>query len=167
MDNFKLSKKLLEASNYYLLNNLSEFAHFYIEKLINIMTTYINTDFRIGSIEFADSIKELKGVSQELKGYYNVTTIINGDLSAFQDLYPDFSESFNDYNLLLQALVTDFLSLVNGLFVTNIYKTTNHDIVLSEPKQNGNYTIDHASFQSILVIPIIFTSGTVKFILCE
>ena len=167
MDNFKLSKKLLEASNYYLLNNLSEFAHFYIEKLINIMTTYINTDFWIGSIEFADSIKELKGVSQELKGYYNVTTIINGDLSAFQDLYPDFSESFNDYNLLLQALVSDFLSLVNGLFVTNIYKTTNHDIVLSEPKQNGNYTIDHASFQSILVIPIIFTSGTIKFILCE
>jgi len=168
MDNTKLSIKLLEGSNYYLLNGLSDNARLYIEKLVYFITTYITNEIEVGAIETVDSIRGTDEISQDLKGSFTGRVIISGEQSVLLSLSSLTANiDISNYDFLAKESLLSFLDLLNGLYVTDLYKTSALDISLSAPKQNGNYTIDHASFGSIIVIPIILKFGTINFIFCE
>ena len=51
MENNKAVSKILEASNYASLTDVSDFVRTYIEKLVYNINMYVDADFSLGSIE--------------------------------------------------------------------------------------------------------------------
>lgn len=167
MDN-KSVEKLLNATNYYSLNNLTPFAKTYIEKLIYNIITYVSNQFDVGNIELLDEYNGVNELSQEVTGIPSAYSVIDGSKETLLSFAQEYSKmEIAEFDLLCKEVIIDFLNLNNGLFVVQLSKDNICELSLSVPKQNGNYSIDHASYKSIIVIPIAFTFGNIKFLICE
>lgn len=167
MDNKKLTGELLEASNYSLIN-ATAFVKTYIEKLVYDVLTYVDDNISVGKIEILDSYTAKHELSQEITGVPSAYSSVDGSsaaLSAFAESYAHLG--ITDFDMLAKEAIVDFLNLHNGLFVVSLSQNNICELSLTAPKQNGNYSIDNAQYKSITVIPVIFSFGTVKFLLCE
>lgn len=168
MDNKKLTTKLLSASNYSLLTDITPFVATYIEKLVYDVATYVDTQIKVGKIEVIKHFNGKTELSQEIVGVPSAYSSIDGTedaLVAFAQLYSKLG--VDSFDALAKEVLVDFLNLHNGLFVVQLSQDNICELSLDVPKQNGNYALDVADYQSITVIPIIFTFGTIKFLLCE
>lgn len=169
MDNKKLADKLLGSSNYPSLDKkLNSFVKTYIEKLIYDVISYVDEHIVVGTIEVLDNYRGRTELSQNITGIPSAYSSIDGT----PDVLAQFAEQYShlgikEFDLLAKEAIIDFLNLHNGLFVVQLSSDNICELSLDVPKQNGNYNLDSAIYKSITVIPVVFTYGTVKFLLCE
>lgn len=168
MDNNKLTNKLLSNTNFPLLKDATSFVTTYIEKLVYDVVTYVDTEITIGKIEILDSYQGKVELSQGITGVPSAYSAIDGATNALVEFAEQYSHlGIKKFDDLAKEVLVDFLNLHNGLFVVQLSKNNICELSLDVPKQNGNYAFDHSSYKSITVIPIMFSFGTVKFLLCE
>lgn len=169
MDNNKQSLKLLESSNYdKLQNDLTPFVKTYIEKLIYDLVTYVTPQLTIGTIEILDNYVGTNELSQEVTGIPSAYSVVDGEKDALVAFAKQYSNlDITDFDMLAKESIIDFLNLHNGLFVVQLSKDEICELSLGVPKQNGNYALDHATYKSIIAIPIMFSYGVIKFLLGE
>ena len=168
MDNKKSYSKILEASNYGHIDNMSDFVKTYIEKLVYNICMYVDSDFSLGSIEILNTFSGKIELSQAITGVPSAYSCIDGKeeaLVAFAEKYSGLG--ITSLDVLAREAILDFLNLHNGLFVVLLSKKNICELSLDVPKQNGNFSIDLAQYRSITVIPVMFKFGTIKFFLCE
>ena len=168
MDNKKSVSKILEASNYLSLPNMSDFVRTYIEKLVYNINMYVDQDFSLGSIEILNDFSGKCELSQAITGVPSAYSCIDGK----EDVLTPFAEHYSHlgikkFDMLAREAILDFLNLHNGLFVVMLSKNNICELSLDAPKQNGNFSLDLAQYKSITVIPVMFSYGTIKFFLCE
>jgi len=167
MDNKNLTGDLLSVTNYSLLNATS-FAKNYIEKLIYDIVTYVDDNISVGKIEILSSYVGKNELSQEITGIPGAYSGVDGNTSALTAFAEKYSHlGISEFDILAKEAIVDFLNLHNGLFVVSLSRNNIAELSLSVPKQNGNYSIDNATYKTITVIPVVFSFGTVKFLLCE
>ena len=168
MDNKKTVSKILEASNYLSLPNMSEFVKAYIEKLVYNISMYVDADFSLGSVEILTNFTGKSELSQAITGVPSAYSCIDGKEDALVTFAEHYSHlGIKSFDVLAREAILDFLNLHNGLFVVMLSKNNICELSLDAPKQNGNFSIDLAQYKSITVIPVMFEYGTVKFFLCE
>ncbi len=168
MDNNKSVSRILDASNYRSLQNMSEFVRTYIEKLVYNIHMYVDSSFDLGKIEILTDFSGKVELSQAITGVPSAYSCVDGKedaLVAFAEHYSHLG--VKTFDVLAREAILDFLNLHNGLFVVMLSKNNICELSLDAPKQNGNYSIDLAQYKSITVIPAIFSYGTVRFFLCE
>ena len=168
MDNKRSCSKILEASNYLSLPDMSEFVRTYIEKLVYNISMYVDSDFSLGSIEIVNDFNGKCELSQAITGVPSAYSCVEGKDDALVAFAENYSHmGIKSFDVLAREAILDFLNLHNGLFVVMLSKNNICELSLDAPKQNGNFTIDLAQYKSITVIPVMFQYGTVKFFLCE
>ena len=168
MDNKAITNKLLSNSNFPLLKNATVFVTTYIEKLVYDVLTYVDADISIGQIEILDNYQGKCELSQGITGVPSAYSAIDAPSAALVEFAEQYSHlGIKQFDDLAKEVLVDFLNLHNGLFVVQLSKDNICELSLDVPKQNGNYACDHTTYKSITVIPIIFSFGTVKFLLCE
>ena len=168
MDNNKSYSKILEASNYLEINNMSDFVRTYIEKLVYNICMYVDSDFSLGSIEILNTYSGKCELSQAITGVPSAYSCVDGKEDAMAAFAENYSHlGIKSFDVLAREAILDFLNLHNGLFVVLLSKNNICELSLDAPKQNGNYLVDLAQYRSITVIPVMFKYGTVKFFLCE
>lgn len=168
MDNKKQTTKVLSTSNYPSLDTLSSFVRTYIEKLVYNVLTYVDSDITVGTINVINSYDAKFELSQDITGVPSAFSIVDGTETALASFAEQYSHlGINSFDLLAREAILDFLNLHNGLFVVELSKNNICELSLNAPKQNGHFALDKASYKSIIVIPIVFTYGEVRFLLCE
>ncbi len=168
MDNKKSVSKILEASNYNSIPDLSEFVRTYIEKLVYNISLYVDQDFSLGSIEVLTDFTGRCELSQAITGVPSAYSCVEGREEALGGFAEHYSHlGIKSFDVLAREAILDFLNLHNGLFVVMLSKNNICELSLDAPKQNGNFSLDLALYKSITVIPVMFSYGTVKFFLCE
>ena len=168
MDNNKSYSKILEASNYLTVDNISDFVKTYIEKLVYNICMYVDSDISLGNIEILDTVSGKCELSQAITGIPSAYSCVDGKEDALVAFAENYSHlGIKSFDLLAREAILDFLNLHNGLFVVLLSRKNICELSLDAPKQNGNYQIDLAQYKSITVIPAIFKYGTIKFYLCE
>ena len=168
MDNNRSVSRILEASNYLSLENMSEFVKTYIEKLVYNISMYVDPDFSLGSIDILSDFSGKCELSQAITGVPSAYSCVEGREDALIGFAEHYSHlGIKEFDVLAREAILDFLNLHNGLFVVMLSKNNICELSLDAPKQNGNFTIDLALYKSITVIPVVFSYGTVKFYLCE
>lgn len=168
MDKNKSYSKILEASNYLSLTNMSDFVRTYIEKLVYNISMYVDQDFSLGNIEILNGFSGKVELSQAITGIPSAFSCVDGKEDALVNFAERYSHlGIKKFDVLAREAILDFLNLHNGLFVVMLSKNNICELSLDAPKQNGNFSIDLAQYKSITVIPVIFSYGTVKFFLCE
>ena len=167
MDNNTLTEKLLSDSNFATLD-ASNFVKTYIEKLVYNILTYVNDKISLGTIEITDNYVAKNELSQNITGCPSAFSSVDGATSALIAFAEEYSHlGVTDLDMLCKEVIVDFLNLHNGLFVVKLSQDNICELSLDAPKQDGSYTIDNTTYKSITVIPIIFSYGTIKFLLCE
>lgn len=167
MDNNRRTAKILSASNYSLLT-ISPFVATYIEKLIYDVITYVDDDIKVDNIEIIENYSIEAELSQEITGVPSAYSAIDGSADSLAGFAEKYSHlGITEFNLLAREAIIDFLNLHNGLFVVDLSKNKICELSLGVPKQNGNYSLDYNKCKSITVIPIMFSFGIIKFLLCE
>ncbi len=168
MDNNRSVSRILEASNYLTLTNMSDFVKTYIEKLVYNISMYVDPDFSLGSIDILSNFSGKCELSQAITGVPSAYSCVEGANEALVGFAERYSHlGIKSFDMLAREAILDFLNLHNGLFVVMLSKNNICELSLDAPKQSGNFTIDLALYKSITVIPVIFSYGTVKFYLCE
>ncbi|MBO4267388.1 MAG: hypothetical protein J5910_09410 [Lachnospiraceae bacterium] len=168
MDNKRSCSKILEASNYHSIPDMSDFVKTYIEKLVYNISLYVDSDFSLGSIEIVRNFSGKCELSQAITGVPSAYSCVDGKDDALVAFAENYSHlGIKSFDMLAREAILDFLNLHNGLFVVMLSKNNICELSLDAPKQNGNYSIDLAQYKSITVIPVTFKYGTVKFFLCE
>ncbi len=168
MDKNRSVSRILEASNYLTLTNMSDFVKTYIEKLVYNISMYVDPDFSLGSIDIVSNFSGKCELSQAITGVPSAYSCVEGANEALVEFAERYSHlGIKSFDMLAREAILDFLNLHNGLFVVMLSKNNICELSLDAPKQNGNFTIDLALYKSITVIPVIFSYGTVKFYLCE
>ncbi len=168
MDNNRSVSRILEASNYLTLTNMSDFVKTYIEKLVYNISMYVDPDFSLGSIDILSNFSGKCELSQAITGVPSAYSCVEGANVALVEFAERYSHlGIKSFDMLAREAILDFLNLHNGLFVVMLSKNNICELSLDAPKQSGNFTIDLALYKSITVIPVIFSYGTVKFYLCE
>lgn len=168
MDNNKSYSKILEASNYLTVDNISDFVKTYIEKLVYNICMYVDSDISLGNIEILDTVSGKCELSQAITGIPSAYSCVDGKEDALVAFAENYSHlGIKSFDLLAREAILDFLNLHNGLFVVLLSRKNICELSLDAPKQNGNYQIDLAQYKSITVIPAVFKYGTIKFYLCE
>ncbi len=168
MDNNISVSKILEASNYSSLANMSDFVKTYIEKLVYNINMYVDPEFSLGSIEIVSDFSGKAELSQAITGIPSAYSCIEGReeaLTAFAEHYSHLG--ITSFDALAREAILDFLNLHNGLFVVMLSRNNICELSLDAPKKNGDYSLDLSVYKSITIIPVIFSYGTVKFFLCE
>ena len=168
MDNKRSVAKILEASNYGALTGLSDFVRTYIEKLVHNISMYVDSEFTLGNIEVLNDYSGKLELSQAITGVPSAYSCVSGKPEALTTFAEHYSHlGITSFDVLAREALLDFLNLHNGLFVVMLSKNNICELSLDAPKQNGNFSLDLATYKSITVIPVIFPYGTVKFFLCE
>ncbi len=168
MDNKKSVTKILEASNFGSISNMSEFVKTYIEKLVYNISMYVDPDFSLGSIEILNDFNGKRELSQAITGVPSAFSCVEGRDDALVGFAERYSHlGITSFDVLAREAILDFLNLHNGLFVVMLSKNNICELSLDAPRQNGNFSLDRAVYKSITVIPVMFSYGTVKFFLCE
>ncbi len=168
MDNKKTCSKILEASNYLSLPNMSEFVKTYIEKLVYNISMYVDADFSLGSIEILNDFSGKCELSQAITGVPSAYSCVEGNNDALVQFAEHYSHlGIKTFDVLAREAILDFLNLHNGLFVVMLSKNNICELSLDAPRQSGHFSLDLAQYKTITVIPVIFGYGTVKFFLCE
>ena len=168
MDNKGSVSRILEASNYLMLENMSEFVRTYIEKLVYNISMYVDPDFTLGNIDILNDFSGKCELSQAITGVPSAYSCVDGKEEALVQFAERYSHlGIKAFDVLAREAILDFLNLHNGLFVVMLSKNNICELSLDAPKQNGNFTIDLALYKSITVIPVMFSYGTVRFFLCE
>ncbi len=168
MDNKKTCSKILEASNYLSLPNMSEFVKTYIEKLVYNICMYVDADFSLGSIEILNDFSGKCELSQAITGVPSAYSCVEGNDDALVRFAEHYSHlGIKTFDVLAREAILDFLNLHNGLFVVMLSKNNICELSLDAPRQSGHFSLDLAQYKTITVIPVIFGYGTVKFFLCE
>ena len=168
MDNKRSCSRILEASNFSSLTNMSDFVKTYIEKLVYNISMYVDSEFSLGSIEILSGFNGKVELSQEITGVPSAYSCVDGRAEALVQFAESYSHlGIKSFDVLAREAILDFLNLHNGLFVVMLSKNNICELSLDAPKQNGNYSLDLAQYKSITVIPVMFSYGTVKFFLCE
>ena len=168
MDNNNNYSKILEASNYSKLPNMSEFVRTYIEKLVYNISMYVDADFSLGSVEILNDFSGKCELSQAITGVPSAYSCVDGKEDALVTFAEHYSHlGIKSFDMLAREAILDFLNLHNGLFVVMLSKNNICELSLDAPKQSENLSLDLSKYKSITVIPVMFTYGTVKFFLCE
>lgn len=169
MDNKRYVGKLLQANNFYDIEGISDFTLSYIEKLIFDVVTYVNDNIRLGMIEQSHDITAEYELSQEMNdGHNRYFTYIIGDETTLTRFAEEYSHlEIKDYGFLTQEAVMDFLNLHNGLFAVMKSMEGTVELKLLPPKHNDGLYILEEQHSSIIEIPVIFSFGLIKFVICE
>ena len=169
MDHNELMSDILNRSNYQTLSSeLSDFIKEYIQKLILDLLTYVSEEISVGEIELVESYYTNKELSQEITGVPAAYSALDADeavLIAFAKAYAKMD--ITEYDVLAKESLLDFLNLHNGLFVVQLSKLNICELSLSVPKQNGAFLMTSPATGKITVIPVTFSFGTIRFLLCE
>lgn len=166
MNNEQYVDSLLSSSNYDQLE-ATDFAKTYIKKLVTNIVTYVNSEIAIGKIEYVKDYSITNELSQEITGVPGAYCAIDG----VEDTLAKFSEEYSklgitEFGMLAKEALLDFLNLHNGLFVVLLSKLNICELSLNVPVQSDHKYLGDRE-DRILIIPISFQYGTVKFILGE
>lgn len=169
MDKLNKMNELLDETNFKEISkDSSDFVNAYIRKLILNLLSYVNDDFTIGDIELVNEYAAKRELSQEITGVPSAYSAIDSDEDALIHFADDYSKmGIKEYDALAKESILDFLNLHNGLFVVELSKLNICELMLSAPKQNGAFLMTSPVMGHITVIPVTFSYGTIKFLLCE
>lgn len=170
MNTDMIIENLLKSSSINSLSSesTSEFVIAYIKKLIQDIVLYVDPNITIGNIQFKDEYEVDNELSQEITGVPSAYSAMDGEkraLTAFAESYS--SLGIANYDSLCEEVLLDFLNLHNGLFIVHLSENKICELSLSIPKQNGHKSISGPSKGKVTVIPIIFSYGTINFLLVQ
>ena len=166
MDNEKYVESLLAKSNYPSFH-ATDFAKTYINKLVYNITMYVNTNITVGDIEYVHDYSIKNELSQEITGIPGAYSAIDGSEEALATFAEEYSKlGITDFGMLAKEALLDFLNLSNGLFVVLLSKLNICELSLNVPVQSNNKALGEAE-DTIIIIPINFPYGTIRFILGE
>ncbi len=154
-----------------LIGSYSQFssieqADYYIEFIILLLKSlvrFVGDDFSL--LDAQDSLTDanIGYVSQKITGDFSSTLTISFEteaiLKAFSTRYSQ-EDSLDDPEFI-EAAACDFVNLHNGLYTVNMSNENNIELRLKAPVFSGSVPFDSC----IIVLPIQFTFGVVKFIL--
>ena len=168
MDNNRSGSRILEASNYGSLTDISEFVRTYIEKLVNNICIHVDSEFSLGNIEILNDFNGKCELSQAITGVPSAYSCVDGRDEVLVKFAKDYSHlDITSYDALAREAILDFLNLHNGLFVVMLSKNNICELSLDAPGQPVAQPHGLAQYNTITVIPVIFSYGTIKFFLCE
>jgi len=166
MANEAIINQLLSSSNWNTINtSITDFEKSYIEKLVEDLATYVTNDFKLGNIELLSSYSMVEEVSQEITGMPSSYSAIDGDRKALIEFAEKYSHlGVTEFDELAKEVLLDFLNLHNGLYIVQLSNLNICELSLSVPKQNGEVKLNSPVNGKIIMIPVIFSFGTVKFL---
>lgn len=168
MDNNKRVYGLLEASNLNSLDGVSDYVKSFIEKLLSDVLLYVNESVSLKPIETISIIDGDMLIQQCVTGPRPLQIYINGSSEALTAFAEDYSHlGVNEYNILTQEIIMDFLNLHNGLFAVKLSMNDNLELSLTPPKQIEASAIEWNLINSITHVPISFSYGVIDFYICE
>lgn len=163
-------ENLLQATNFYSLDesNCDEFVKGYIQKLIQDVVVYVDSNITVGNIEFRDVYNVEHEISQEITGLPAAYSAVDGEIRALTAFAESYSKlGIAEYDEVCKEVLLDFLNLHNGLFIVYLSENNICELSLSVPKQNGKKSIQSPIEGKVTVVPINFSYGTVNFLLVE
>ena len=169
MDNQQKMNEVLNQSNFdNLSDGMSDFIKEYIRQLLSNIITYVNTDISVNGIEMVEEFFLDKELSQEITGVPAAYSAMDADEDVLMAFAAQYSKmEIPEYDVLAKESLLDFLNLNNGLFVVRLSKLNMCELSLSVPKQNGAFLMTSPATGKITVIPVTFSYGTIRFLLCE
>ena len=93
MDNNKSYSKILEASNYLTVDNISDFVKTYIEKLVYNICMYVDSDISLGNIEILDTVSGKCELSQAITGIPSAYSCVDGKEDALVAFAENYSQN--------------------------------------------------------------------------
>ena len=169
LENREKVSELLTRSNYDAWSSeLSDFIKEYIQKLVQDILTYVNSEISVGDIELVEEFHANKELSQEITGVPAAYSAMDAEEDVLLSFAADYAKfEITEYDVLAKESLLDFLNLHNGLFVVQLSKLNICELSLSVPKQNGAFLMTSPATGKITVIPVTFSYGTIRFLLCE
>ncbi len=160
---------LLVKTNYASISqSISEFNKSYIHKLIEDILMLITSDIIIENIELVHEYYAKRELSQLITGLPSAYSAVDADEATLIEFAEAYSKlGITEYDVLCKEAILDFLNVHNGLFIVDLSKSNICELNLSVPKQSDSYLCTSPATGHIIVIPVTFTFGTVKFLLCE
>lgn len=160
---------LLSSTNYAELNGqISDFNKAYVHKLLEDILTLITSEISLGEIELVNEYYVKNELSQEITGFPSAYSAVDGDeqmLVAFAEAYSKLG--IQEYDVLCKEVILDFLNVHNGLFIVDLSNQNICELNLNVPKQSDGYLCTSPATGHIIVIPVHFNFGLIKFLLCE
>lgn len=161
--------QLLSSSNWdNIKDKINELEIAYVNKLIENIVTYVDSEISIENLELVSTYSMAEEISQEITGIPASYSAIDGDASAMVQFAEQYSHlGVTEFDELAKEVLLDFLNLHNGLYIVQLSNLNICELSLSVPKQNGEIKLTSPINGNIIVIPINFKFGTVKFLLCR
>lgn len=136
----------------------------FIAELVLNLSSQVQEDISPKPAYVADSLPDDCFISQEITGDYKAYTALFGDadvLKAFATAYAKFDVDEEIKNEIL----ADFLNLHNGHFAVSLSDTLSVECSLTVPvfTPPGDRHLSEITY----IIPIVFSFGTVNFVLSE
>jgi hypothetical protein len=133
----------------------------YAELLIKNLIRFVGDDFILLNPDDFDLSEYDKCYAQDIMVEFSTTLNICGDdkaLIGFASRYA--GEDFSEFDEYVEASVSDFINLHNGLFIVNVSQTQGIELTLTPPETRLTDTISKNSF----VILARYPFGLVNFI---
>lgn len=103
-------------------------------------------------------------IQQRISGEISMMTIISASDTASVNFAERFSgEELSQNDDYTTACISEFLNLHNGLFAVNVSNEKGTEIQL-KPQQTG-LKADCSEFETICIVPVCFSFGTIRFII--
>ena len=159
------NEKMLEIiENFYELEFFEEAALYteYISLLFKNIVRFIGDDFTpLKSIAF-EEIECKNFTAQTIEGDFNIYTALECDDDAFISFASRFSqELYTNKDEYVEASVSEFLNLNNGIFCVNMSNNNGMDLELTPQVSYNNKKL--TKVRNAFCIPIRFTFGVVNF----
>ena len=141
----------------------SEYITSYVSMLFKNLIRFIGDDFTPMNACAAEGTLA-NCVVQRIEGALSAITIVDADTSAMIEFASRFAkENITEADEYMQACVSEFINLHNGLFAVNM--SNDHGVELKLEPQCYYDSMDISALANACVIPVCFSFGTVNFII--
>lgn len=164
---------LLKSNEDKIYDMIQEFYHFpesesynytkeYVALLIKNLIRFIGNDYTLlDPKEISGNSDPLFASIQSIQGVYNSSTAILATEETFVAFASRYvSEEFDENDDFVQASVSDFLNLHNGLFTVNLSNNYNVELSLTPPEV---ISLNLPNSESSYIIPIKYPFGILYF----
>ena len=163
VENDEASAKLVKHFYNFGASNNAEYVTNYVSMLFKNIIRFIGDDFT--PLNACPAVGTLSNcVVQRIEGALSAITIIDADASAMLEFASRFAkEQITETDEYMQACVSEFINLHNGLFAVNM--SNDFGVELKLEPQCYYDSMDINALTNACVIPVCFSFGTVNFII--
>lgn len=160
--------KLLRRHFNFEKSAYGELRETYLLLLFNNLVRLIGADFTPLTPIHCQKFDTHFCVLQHITGEHDIVCAIDMDEKTAVSFASRFANStFQEFNEFVQASLSDFINLHNGLFMVNLSNNSSVDLQLSPPEELAPDCIEFAEDAYTHVFPVLYPFGTVNFILSQ